>query len=376
MAKINTPVPSGRKRRAPLVAVVDDERVNVEVISTFLRDAGYDVLPASSGEQALELCQFRKPDLALFDLMMPGMDGVALCRRFRETPELAAIPVIFITGTADEEGLVDCFEAGAVDFLVKPVRAAELLQRIRTHLELKFSRDRLVFKVRDCDALTAMVAHDLKSPLASIRFSVQMLLEEPGLRAERIQDLLGSIVDSTDRTLAFIEDFLGANAAASMVALDAFGPFDLRDVARSLVERFDLFGSEKNIRVSLEPGEPIEAFGDAHAAERVVENLLSNALKFAPPGSHVHVETEQGNPGSVRVRVLDRGPGIGEADRKRLFQRYVRLGAAPTSGESSTGLGLSIAKQLAEAMHGSLSFEPRDGGGSVFMFEMSTRPVS
>jgi len=376
MAKINTPVPSGKQRRAPVVLVVDDERVNVEVISAFLGDQGYDVLPALSGEQALELCMLRKPDLALFDLKMPGMDGVTLCRRFRETPELAAVPVIFITGIADEEGLVECFEAGAVDFLAKPVRVAELLQRVRTHLELKFSRDRLVYKARDCDALTAMVAHDLKSPLASIRFSVQMLLEEPALREERLQDLLNALVDSTDRTLFFIDDFLTRNAAASMVSLDAFGPFDLREVVRSLVTRFDLSGSEKKIRVRLAPGSAIEAFGDALAAERVIENLLSNALKFAPPETRVDVATEEGNPGSVRVRVLDRGPGIDAADRKKLFQRYTRLSATPTSGESSTGLGLSIAKQLAEAMHGSLAYEPRQGGGSVFVFEMPTRPVS
>jgi len=376
MAKINTPVPSGKQRRAPVVLVVDDERVNVEVISAFLGDQWYDVLPALSGEQALELCMLRKPDLALFDLKMPGMDGVTLCRRFRETPELAAVPVIFITGIADEEGLVECFEAGAVDFLAKPVRVAELLQRVRTHLELKFSRDRLVYKARDCDALTAMVAHDLKSPLASIRFSVQMLLEEPALREERLQDLLNALVDSTDRTLFFIDDFLTRNAAASMVSLDAFGPFDLREVVRSLVTRFDLSGSEKKIRVRLAPGSAIEAFGDALAAERVIENLLSNALKFAPPETRVDVATEQGNPGSVRVRVLDRGPGIDAADRKKLFQRYTRLSATPTSGESSTGLGLSIAKQLAEAMHGSLAYEPRQGGGSVFVFEMPTRPVS
>ena len=376
MAKINTPVPSVRDRRAPLVLVVDDEQTNVDVISAILSDRGYDVLPALGGEQALELCMFRKPDLALFDFKMPGMDGIALCRRFRETPELAAIPVIFVTGIADEAGLVECFEAGAVDFLAKPVRLAELLQRVRTHLELKFSRDRLVSKARDCDALTAMVAHDLKSPLASIRFSVQMLLEEPALREERLQDLLNSLVESTDRTLYFIDDFLNRNAAASMVSLDSFGPFDLREIVSALVARFDLFGNEKKIRVKLAAGNPLEAFGDALAAEHVVENLLSNALKFAPPGSRVDVTAEQGNPGSVRVRVLDRGPGISAADRQRLFQRYTRLSASPTSGESSTGLGLSIAKQLAEAMHGSLAYEPREGGGSVFVFEMPTRPVS
>lgn len=356
--------------------VVDDEPSNVQLIGTLLTERGYDVLPALSGKQALERSAIRRPDLAIFDLKMPDMDGVALCRQFRETPELAAVPIIFVTGTADDEDLVRCFEAGAVDFLTKPILAAELLQRVRTHLELKFSRDRLVLKARDCDTLTAMVAHDLKSPLASIRFSVQMLAEEPALREERLQDLLASLVDSTDRTLAFIDDFLNRNAAASTVSLDAFRPFALRDLLASVVETYDHYGSEKKIRVELDPGEPIEAFGDPLAVEHVIENLLSNALKFAPPGSRVRVVLELGNPGTARVRVLDRGPGIDESDRRRLFQRYVRLSARPTSGESSTGLGLSIAKQLADAMHGGLSYEPREGGGSAFVFELPTRPIS
>jgi len=376
MTNRNTPVPSGKERRAPLVMVVDDEPINVQLVSTLLTEFGYEVLPALSGEEALERSALRRPDLAIFDLKMPGMDGIALCRQFREIPELAAVPVIFVTGTADEEALVRCFEAGAVDFLNKPILAAELQQRVRTHLELKFSRDRLVLKARDCDTLTAMVAHDLKSPLASIRFSVQMLAEEPALREERLQDLLASLVDSTDRTLAFIEDFLNRNAAASTVSLDAFRPFALRDLLASVVQIYNQYGSEKKIRVEFPPAEPLEAFADPLAVEHVIENLLSNAIKFAPPGSRVRVVLEPGNPGTARVRVLDRGPGINESDRKRLFQRYVRLSARPTCGESSTGLGLSIAKQLVDAMHGSLAYEPRPGGGSVFVFELPTRPVS
>jgi len=372
----NTPTPSGKQRRAPLVMVVDDEQVNVDLMQMLLAEHGYEVMTATDGKQALERATLRKPDLAIFDLKMPGIDGIALCRHFRETPELAAVPVVFITGATDEEDLVRCFEAGAVDFLTKPIRAAELLQRVRTHLELKFSRDRLVFKARDCDLLTAMVAHDLKSPLASIRFSVQMLAEEPKLKEERLQDLLAALVESTDRTLLFIDDFLNRNAAANTVALDAFKPFALHDLLQQIVERYDYYGAEKSIRVELAHSQPIEAFGDRLAAEHVIENLLSNAIKFAPPGSRVQVTLEQGNPGTARVRVLDRGPGISESDRKNLFQRYVRLSAKPTSGESSTGLGLSIAKQLADAMHGSLNYEVRDGGGSIFVFDLPTRPIS
>ena len=313
MPNISTPVPSGKQRRPPVVMIVDDEPANVAVMEAVLAEGGYEILPATNGTQALEITAIRKPDLAIFDLKMPGMDGVELCRQFRETPELAAVPVIFVTGVGDENELVRCFEAGAVDFLTKPIRVAELLQRVRTHLELKFSRDRLVLKVRDCDSLTAIVAHDLKSPLASIRFSVQMLAEEPALKEERLQDLLSALVDSTDRTLAFIDDFLNRNAAANTVDMGAFKPFPMNELLRLVVGRYDQYGSEKKIRVELDSATPMAAFGDPLAAEHVMENLLSNALKFAPPESRVRVIVEEGNPGFVRVRVLDRGPGISEA---------------------------------------------------------------
>ena len=130
MASRNTPVPSGKERRAPLVMVVDDESVNVQIISALLTERGYNVLPALSGEEALARSVVRRPDLAIFDLKMPGMDGVALCRRFREIPELAAVPVIFVTGTADEERGGDA-QAGARPHLnvvadAKGVDAGEL----------------------------------------------------------------------------------------------------------------------------------------------------------------------------------------------------------------------------------------------------------
>ena len=125
----------------------------------------------------MEQSAIRRPDLAIFDLKMPGMDGVDLCRQFREVPELAAVPVVFVTGTADEEDLVRCFEAGAVDFLSKPIVAAELLQRVRTHLELKHARERLREMNDEKNEFLGIAAHDLRSPLNAVQGYTEMLLE-------------------------------------------------------------------------------------------------------------------------------------------------------------------------------------------------------
>ncbi|KFN50671.1 sensor histidine kinase [Arenimonas composti] len=124
-----------------------------------------------------------------------------------------------------------------------------------------------------------------------------------------------------------------------------------------LVPRLD-----RSLRLRVQP----EAF--AH----VLGNLLSNALKYAPPGSEVEVELERGGDAGDRalLRVLDRGPGVAEADRPRLFRRFQPLSAAPTGGETATGLGLALARQRARTMGGELRYAPREGGGAVFLLEL------
>ncbi len=189
---------------------MDDEPSNVQLMGTLLSEHGYDVLPALGGNQALERSAVRKPDLAIFDLNMPGMDGIELCRRFRETPALAAVPVIFVTGAVRRNRcLVRCFEGGS-EWIFCTSRSVPLSCCIACVLPSGaevLSRPHGA-EITKSDVLTAMVAHDLKSPLASIRFSVEMLAEDPVMATPRMQELLASLIESTNHTLAFIDDFL------------------------------------------------------------------------------------------------------------------------------------------------------------------------
>src|SRR5689334_25407406 len=105
-----------------------------------LRNEGYHVMPATSGQQALERAQAQRPDLILLDLMMPGMDGLEVCQRLKASPLTRGIPVIFLTASNEMEHLVKGFAAGALDYVTKPFNAPELLARVRTHLELQHAR--------------------------------------------------------------------------------------------------------------------------------------------------------------------------------------------------------------------------------------------
>lgn len=126
-----------------LVLVVDDNPQNLQVLGPMLEKKGYDVAFATSGEQALEFVAGETPDLVLLDIMMPGMDGYEVCQRLKEIKSTASIPVIFLTAKSDTDDVVRGFEAGGVDYVTKPFNSAELLARVKTHLELKNAREEI-----------------------------------------------------------------------------------------------------------------------------------------------------------------------------------------------------------------------------------------
>ena len=123
-----------------LVLIVDDMPLNQQLLQKVLERAGYQVLVASSGAAALELAQTHHPDLVLMDVMMPEMDGMEACRRFKQTSEGEEVPVIFLTALTDTESMIQGFEAGGGDYLTKPFQEVELLVRLKTHLELRFAK--------------------------------------------------------------------------------------------------------------------------------------------------------------------------------------------------------------------------------------------
>lgn len=128
---------SDRKKKGPLVLIVDDVPKNLQVLGSILRNEDYKVAAATSGKQALEMLDKIRPDLVLLDVMMPGMDGFEVCKIIRSRPETAGIPIIFLTASTGTDDIVKGFSVGAVDYVTKPFNSAELLARVRTHLKLK-----------------------------------------------------------------------------------------------------------------------------------------------------------------------------------------------------------------------------------------------
>jgi two-component system, sensor histidine kinase and response regulator len=356
-----------------VILVVDDVPQNIQVVGTMLREAGYSIMPAVSGPAALQRVQKKRPDLILLDLMMPEMDGLEVCRSLRADAGTRQIPIIFLTASNEMEHLVQGLQAGAVDYVTKPFNPPELLARVRTHLELKHSRDVIVRYSQALRALNdekneflGIAAHDLRNPLGAVRGYAELLLEEPGMSRAEQEQLFLRIQDASARMAEMVQNLLDANRIERGEMKLNLGRIDLVSLLASVIEGQRSRARAKDQAISFGHGEvPVTALADSSVAVQVFENLLSNAIKYSPPGKAITVRL-RGEAGSVRCEVQDEGPGLSAEDQKRLFGKFARLSAKPTGGEQATGLGLSIVKRMVEAMNGKVWCESEPGKGAVF----------
>ena len=352
---------------AARILIVDDQPANIRVLGSMLGQLGYEIIAAPDGATALKRLALRPPDLVLLDLLMPGMDGFEVCRRIREKPEFVDLPIIFLSAADEKSLIVRALDCGGVDFVTKPFNQAELMRRVQTHLALKQARDRLQQLARDKDELIGILAHDLKNALGSVLMNSQ-LLQRRTEGDTRLNQISTQIVDSTDRTLTFVRQFLANSAAEHGLRLER-QPVALRRLVEDVLDQHQVAAVRKQQRLELNVSadlvSPLVVCTDAGALRQVLENLISNAVKFSPPGRPIEVGIKAGED-FVLIEVRDQGPGFTPEDLANMFQRYQRLSARPTGGEPSTGLGLSIARKLMGLLGGGLDCVSSPGTGATF----------
>lgn len=353
-------------RTMPVVLVIDDQEPNIQVVGQLLARAGYEVVPALNGEEGLQRAQATTPDLVLLDMRMPGMSGFDVLKALKDNAQTRDIPVIFLTADDDRDTLSRAFAEGAVDYITKPFVAKELLGRVNTHIDLKQSRDSLLRFVEEKQQMVETIAHDLRNYFANIQFASDMLRDTDLAMTARVR-LVESIRSSSDSGVLFLQALLDhQNAQEKGVSVHKLSASEL---LHQTVEVLGRVANAKNIKISVALTEDFIVCGHHGGVLHVMQNLLSNAIKFSPPGAEVFLTAAKfGNRG--RLSVIDQGPGVSKQDQERLFQRYVRLSATPTDGETSTGLGLALAKHRARTMGGDLWYDHREGGGSIFTLDL------
>jgi two-component system, sensor histidine kinase and response regulator len=365
------PPAAGQGRK---ILVVDDDRLNRRILSAILHPEGFEVIEAESGEQALELYALTPPDLVLLDVVLPGINGFEACRRLRSCYGDSAAPVIFITAKSESDDVVEGLTAGGIDYLPKPIRAKEALARIRTHLQIRglLAEQRLlVDQLSKADSaknrFLGMAAHDLRNPLASIRGLAEFMRDGVvGPLTPDQLDLVKTIHSASQDMLLLVNELLDVATIEAGELKLALETTELGEIVAKAIYLANIEAAKKQTKIVMSLRErPPPCRLDPNKIRQVVDNLLTNAVKFSPPGSTINVEVAA-QTGSVVIAVRDQGPGIPESEHDKLFKDFGRTSVLPTGGEKSTGLGLAICRKIVEAHRGTITAKNLPDRGCVF----------
>lgn len=369
------------------ILIVDDREEGAKIMALLLEEEGHTVQIALRGEEALKRIYERPPDVVILDVMMPDINGMEVLRRLRANPDFAELPIIMVTALGDTTDVVRGIELGATDYLTKPPRFEVLSARVRTQIKLKQLQDQRrhdITRLRQLDMLKdrfmQIAVHDLKNPLNNIVVGLDLLMRYNVIvdnsEREEFQQVIEMMNTSTFTMRTLIDDFLDLSAIqAGQLELNRAAT-DINRIIEQTVGQFAAYAREKELEVTTELDTTLTSvYIDRNRIGQVLSNLIGNAIKFSPPTGRVHIRCDYVEKGNwVRVQITDTGPGIPPEEQESLFEQYTKASNKPTGKERSSGLGLSIAKELVEQHGGTIGVDSTLGEGSTFWFNLPASP--
>ncbi len=355
------------------ILVVDDVMSNVLLLKVLLTNEKFQVITANGGNKCVEMAKSEHPDLILLDVMMPDISGFDTAVILKKDPDTADIPIIFLTALNAPSDLVHGFQVGANDFLSKPFSKEELIMRVMHQISLVAAKriivqqnDELKRTIGNRDKMYSVIAHDLRSPMASIRMVLNLVVN--CLSREVVGDEIFDLIDKANReseeTHDLLDNLLKWTKSQTGRLNVVFQDFDLAEVVPGVVDIFVMIAETKHIELKLDMGaSPIMVRADKDMLKTVIRNFISNAIKFSNEGSSIDIfVTVQDKFAKINVR--DHGVGISEDRLHNLF----RAGKTTygTNNEEGSGLGLQLCQDFAEKNGGSVCVESVQGEGSTF----------
>lgn len=371
------------------ILVVDDVQSNVLLLKALLGREGFGIVYAMNGTEALEKVKSEHPDLILLDVMMLDMDGFEVAGRLKVEPEQAEIPIIFLTALNDSASVVKGFQLGANDFISKPFRREELLIRVEHQLSLVDARRIILRQTEELrktiagrDKLYSVIAHDLRSPMASIKMlcNTIMMSIDPQTVPGDVFEMLEMTNKTAEEVFSLLDNLLKWTKSQLGKLSNVPQPIDMVGLVDGVIEVFKPIAESKSISLELNSEvEFINVIVDIEMIKSVVRNLISNAIKFSHKDTvvmvHVKIQdvadenkTGEGNGKEVLVTVSDRGCGIKKEDQGKLLNEATHFTTFGTNSEEGSGLGLLLCKDFVSKNHGRLWFTSEEGVGSNFNF--------
>lgn len=379
---------SGKHNHNPVVLVVDDTPITLELMTRYLKRAKYHVLTAQTGHAAIRLAQDVQPDLILLDVSMPEMDGFEACQRLKANQATKDIPVIFTTALTDVNSKLEGFRVGGVDYVTKPINGREVLARVDTHLTIRSLQKKLQAEIierkkaeealrqyaaelqlqnQELDAFAHTVAHDLKNPLGAIQGIAEILVAEHSrFSVEEIHESLQAIARSGRKANNIVDELL---ILASVRRSDITPlPLNMAAIITEAQQRLADMITDSKAEFILPASWPV-ALGHAPWVEEVWVNYICNAIKYGGQPPQIELGATLQPDDTICFWIKDNGPGLSAEEQQKLFTPFTRLGQVRAQGY---GLGLSIVDRIVEKLGGRVGVQSKGiaGQGSTFSFTL------
>lgn len=323
--------------RKQTILIVDDTKANVDILLNLLED--YDLVVALDGYTALDILneENNEIDLILLDIMMPIIDGFQVCKRIKQNPKIAEIPIIFITARSDDESIEKGFRLGGVDYVQKPFRAVELIARIKTQLKIKENEKRLIQfnKFGAIAELLDNMAHQWRQPLSAISVSASGMLMQKDmgiLSDESFYSLSNSIMENTEYLSSIIEHL--KQIIAQDIEQQFFEPYVVVEEHKTRI-----FKNIKNIEFIVNIEQNIKIMGSIDKFLIVLENVIQNSidalLENEVSSGVIYVDIYKSNKNTI-ITIKDNGGGIKKKIIENIFEPYF------TTQHKSLGKGLGL----------------------------------
>jgi signal transduction histidine kinase len=365
------------------ILIVDDRPENLYSLESMLAQDDREIFQANSGEEALKIAFKEDLSLILLDVQMPEMDGFEVAHILKSTNRTKKTPIVFVTAISKEKKyMLKGLEEGAIDYLFKPLdsditcaKVNMLLQLYSQQIEIEQKNAELSKLNEEKNYFLGMASHDLRNPLGNIITFATFLEDEAAiLLTEDHKNYLNIIINTSRGMMDLLNNLLDVSKIESGEMSGKATDFSAKDFVIKCVNQTKNEATKKKINLGFSIGDSLNTIhGNQEQLAQVLINLITNAIKFSHSNTAIEVSANIEND-QVIIKVTDQGQGIPESEQSKIFIPFNKTSVRSTAGESSSGLGLSIAKKLIENHGGKIWVKSKKGEGSTFAFSIPLVP--
>ncbi len=373
----------------PKVMIVDDDKDSVRLLELSLGPLGFSIEKASCGSEAIERITQQIPDLVLLDVLLPDAHGFEICKIIKEKiVKDVFVPVIMVTALSSREDKIQGLQAGADDFITKPIDIGELVAKINALLRIRYLHRKLrenyeqLKKLENTkELLVRMIIHDLKNPLMALVSSLELLnLKTKDIISEKEIFSPHHALKITERILRLIQNLLDITKMEEGKLRLNYTPIDIKEIFKEIKEMFAAEATQKGATINYKIDKVPIFKADKDLLLRILENLVSNALKSLYPKDRrpglIALKAKQSGERFVEISVRDNGCGIPKDNFRKIFDKFTQIELKKDQKHFHTGLGLPFCKLAVETHGGKIWVESIVGQGSQFNFVIPINPMS